>query len=99
MGIKAEEISQIIREQIKDYDSGVVVSEVGTVISTGDGVARVHGLDRVMAMELVEFRCYLFTKMAKYTSQSPPKQTVYKAFLYFLILIPMNFSACMYISC
>jgi F-type H+/Na+-transporting ATPase subunit alpha len=55
MAIKAEEISKIIKEQIKDYDSGIVVSEVGTVISAGDGIARVHGLEKVMALELVEF--------------------------------------------
>ena len=55
MAIKAEEISQIIREQIKDYDTGVVVSEVGTVISAGDGIARVHGLEKTMALELLEF--------------------------------------------
>jgi F-type H+/Na+-transporting ATPase subunit alpha len=55
MAIKAEEISKIIKEQIKDFDSGVVVSEVGTVISAGDGIARVHGLEKVMALELVEF--------------------------------------------
>jgi len=55
MAIRAEEISQIIKEQIKDYDTGVVVSEVGTVISCGDGIARVHGLEKVMALELIEF--------------------------------------------
>lgn len=55
MAISADEISKIIREQIKDYDSGVVVSEVGTVISVGDGIARVHGLEKVMALELLEF--------------------------------------------
>lgn len=55
MAIKADEISRIIREQIKDFDTSLVVSEVGTVISAGDGIARVHGLDRVMALELVEF--------------------------------------------
>ncbi|RPJ62348.1 MAG: F0F1 ATP synthase subunit alpha [Acidobacteria bacterium] len=55
MAIKAEEISKIIREQIRDFDTGVVVSEVGTVISTGDGIARVHGLEKVMALELLEF--------------------------------------------
>ncbi|MEE8587198.1 MAG: F0F1 ATP synthase subunit alpha [Acidobacteriota bacterium] len=55
MAIKAHEISRIIKEQIKDFDSGLVVSEVGTVISAGDGIARVHGLDKVMAMELLEF--------------------------------------------
>ena len=55
MSIKANEISKIIRDQIKDYDTGVVVSEVGTVISAGDGIARVHGLEKVMSLELLEF--------------------------------------------
>ena len=55
MGIKAEEISQIIRAQIEDFDAGTVVSEVGTVISVGDGIARVHGLEKVMYSELLEF--------------------------------------------
>ncbi len=55
MAIKADEISEIIRQQIKDYKSELVVSEVGTVISAGDGVARVHGLDKAMALELLEF--------------------------------------------
>jgi len=55
MQIRADEISKMLREQIKDYQTGVVVSEVGTVISVGDGIARVHGLDNVMAGELLEF--------------------------------------------
>ena len=55
MSIKAEEISQIIKEQIKDFDSNVAVSEVGTVISAGDGIARVHGLEKVMSLELLQF--------------------------------------------
>jgi F-type H+/Na+-transporting ATPase subunit alpha len=55
MDIKAEEISQIIRAQIQDYSSELVVSEVGTVISTGDGIARIHGLEKVMSGELLEF--------------------------------------------
>lgn len=55
MALKADEISKIIREQIRDYDTGMVVSEVGTVISAGDGIARIHGLDKVMALELLEF--------------------------------------------
>ncbi|MGH9428646.1 MAG: F0F1 ATP synthase subunit alpha, partial [Terriglobia bacterium] len=55
MDIKAEEISKIIRAQIEDYDSSVEVSEVGTVISVGDGIARVHGLEKVMSGELLEF--------------------------------------------
>ncbi|MBZ5534910.1 MAG: F0F1 ATP synthase subunit alpha [Acidobacteriia bacterium] len=53
--IKAEEISKLIREQIENYEQGINVSEVGSVISVGDGIARVHGLEKVMAGELVEF--------------------------------------------
>jgi len=51
---KADEITRIIREQIESYDRTVTVSEVGTVISVGDGVARIHGLDHVMAGELLD---------------------------------------------
>ncbi len=54
MQIKAEEISRIIKEEIADYDSRVEVAETGSVINVGDGIARVHGLDKVMAGELVE---------------------------------------------
>lgn len=55
MQIKAEEISQIIKGQIKDYETKVDLSETGTVISVGDGIARVHGVENCMAMELLEF--------------------------------------------
>jgi F-type H+-transporting ATPase subunit alpha len=55
VSIKAEEISALIKQQIENYDSQVQVSEVGSVIQVGDGIARVHGLDNVMAGELVEF--------------------------------------------
>ncbi|MBU0995709.1 MAG: F0F1 ATP synthase subunit alpha [Proteobacteria bacterium] len=55
MEIKAEEISQIIKEQIKDFDKKVELSETGVVLSVGDGIARVYGLEKVMSMELVEF--------------------------------------------
>ena len=55
MQIKADEISKILKEQIKDFQSGMVVSEVGTVISVGDGIARIHGLDNVMSGELLDF--------------------------------------------
>ena len=55
MAIKANEITRIIKEQIKDYGTDVVVSEVGTVISAGDGIARIHGLEKVMSLELLEF--------------------------------------------
>jgi len=55
MQINADEITKILREQIKDYAAGMVVSEVGTVISVGDGIARIHGLEKVMAGELLDF--------------------------------------------
>jgi F-type H+-transporting ATPase subunit alpha len=55
MELRAEEISQIIKEQITDYDKKVELSETGVVLSVGDGIARVYGLDKVMALELVEF--------------------------------------------
>ena len=53
--LKAEEITEIIRQQLSGIGRGVDVSEVGTVVSVGDGIARVYGLDRVMAGELVQF--------------------------------------------
>jgi len=53
--IKADEITKLIREQIENYESKIAVDEVGTVMSLGDGIARVHGLDKVMAGELIEF--------------------------------------------
>jgi F-type H+-transporting ATPase subunit alpha len=55
MEIRAEEISEIIRKQIKEYGSEVEVAETGTIISIGDGIARIHGLDKCMAGELLEF--------------------------------------------
>ncbi len=55
MELKAEEISQIIKEQIKDYDKKVELTETGVVLSVGDGIARIYGLENVMALELVEF--------------------------------------------
>jgi F-type H+/Na+-transporting ATPase subunit alpha len=55
MDIKAEEISKIIREQIGSFAVDVDVAEVGSVISVGDGIARVHGVDKAMAGEMLEF--------------------------------------------
>ncbi len=55
MEIRASEISRIIKTQIKDFEKKIDVAEVGTVLSVGDGVARIYGLDQVMAGELVEF--------------------------------------------
>jgi len=54
MDIRAEEISRIIRSQIEGFDAQVDVSEIGTVISVGDGIARAHGLEKVMSGELLE---------------------------------------------
>ncbi len=53
--IKADEITQLIREQIENYESKIAVDEVGTVISLGDGIARLYGLDKAMSGELLSF--------------------------------------------
>jgi len=55
MQLKADEISRIIQKQIEGFDTGMDIQEVGTVISVGDGIAQIHGLDRVMYNELLEF--------------------------------------------
>ena len=55
MGIQAAEISAILKEQIKNFGKDAEVAEVGRVLSVGDGIARVHGLDNVQAGEMVEF--------------------------------------------
>jgi len=60
MQIRPEEISDIIRQQIQDYDRVVEMDEVGTVLSIADGIARVYGLSRVMAGELLEFPNNIF---------------------------------------
>src|SRR5262245_27797936 len=55
MQIKAQEISEIIKKKISDFEKTVEVAEVGTVITVGDGIAKVFGLDNVMSGELLEF--------------------------------------------
>ncbi|MCB0341522.1 MAG: F0F1 ATP synthase subunit alpha [Bdellovibrionales bacterium] len=55
MSIRADEISRVLKDQIKNYTKSLEVSETGTVLSVGDGVARIYGLENVMAGELVEF--------------------------------------------
>lgn len=55
MSIKPEEISSVIREQLKRYSTKLMVSDVGTVIQVADGIARIHGLDNAMQGELLEF--------------------------------------------
>src|ERR1700760_4709869 len=53
--IRADEITKILRQEIENYERAVDVTEVGSVISLGDGIARIHGLEKVMAGELIEF--------------------------------------------
>ena len=55
MKIRAEEISQILKDQIKNYDAQVSVAETGTILSVGDGIARIYGLKNAMAGELLDF--------------------------------------------
>src|SRR5690242_14378430 len=53
--IRADEITSILRQEIENYERAIDVAEVGSVISVGDGIARIHGLEKVMAGELIEF--------------------------------------------
>jgi F-type H+-transporting ATPase subunit alpha len=53
--IRADEITKILRQEIENYERAIDVAEVGSVISVGDGIARIHGLEKVMAGELIEF--------------------------------------------
>src|SRR5579872_6433513 len=53
--IRADEIARVLRSEIEDYDKAVNVAETGSVISVGDGIARIYGLEKVMAGELIEF--------------------------------------------
>ena len=55
MKIRAEEISQILKDQIKNYDAQVSIAETGTILSVGDGIARIYGLKNAMAGELLDF--------------------------------------------
>jgi F-type H+-transporting ATPase subunit alpha len=58
--IRADEISRVLKEQIKNYNKAIEVSETGSVLSVGDGVARIYGLEKAMAGELVEFPNQIF---------------------------------------
>jgi F-type H+/Na+-transporting ATPase subunit alpha len=60
MEIKADEITEILKRQLADYEKAIDVAQVGTVLSVGDGIARVYGLDKAMAGELVDFGHDLF---------------------------------------
>ena len=56
VSIRPDEISSILKQQITDYDQSVSVSNVGTVLQIGDGIARIYGLDQVMAGELLDLK-------------------------------------------
>ena len=60
MQIRAEEISQIIQKQIEGFESSVELAETGTIISVGDGIARIYGLEKCMSGELLSFPGDLF---------------------------------------
>ena len=55
MELRPEEISSIIKQQIQRYENKIDLQDVGTVIQVGDGIARIHGLEKCMAGELLEF--------------------------------------------
>src|SRR5438046_10663228 len=60
MEIKADEITEILKRQLAGYEKSIDVAEIGTVLSVGDGIARVYGLDKAMAGELLDFGHDLF---------------------------------------
>ncbi|HVK60192.1 MAG TPA: F0F1 ATP synthase subunit alpha [Bdellovibrionales bacterium] len=70
MQIRADEISKVLKEQIKNYSKSIEVSETGSVLSVGDGVARVYGLETAMAGELVEFPGEVFGMVLNLESES-----------------------------
>ena len=55
MALRPEEITSILKQEIKDYDAGIKMESTGIILSIGDGIARVYGLDDCMAGELLEF--------------------------------------------
>ena len=60
MKIRAEEIASVIRQQIEGYRTALDVADVGSVLEVGDGIARIHGLSRAMAGEMLEFENGVF---------------------------------------
>ena len=68
MDLRPDEITGIIKDQIKNYQSKIELADVGTVVTVGDGIARIHGLEKCMSGELLEFEngnIYRFSKKAK----------------------------------
>ena len=67
MNLRPEEISSVIKEQIKRYKSELEVSDIGTVVQVADGIARIHGLENAMQGELLEFPVTIFPFSMTYT--------------------------------
>ena len=80
MDIRAAEISRVIRDQIANFDAEAQVSEVGTVLSVGDGIARIYGLDNVQAGEMVEFAneaCFRQLALKQFYAVASPRTPCY----------------------
>ena len=71
MNLKPEEISSVIKEQIKRYAAQLEVADVGTVIQVADGIARIHGLDNAMQGELLEFPGEVYGMVSRRTMWVP----------------------------
>ena len=56
MNLRPDEIANIIKEQIKNYSSKIELTDIGTVVTVGDGIANIHGLDNCLSGELLEFK-------------------------------------------
>ena len=68
--IRADEISSILKQEIRNYNKNIDISETGSVVSVGDGVARVYGLETAMAGELVEFPGEIFGMVLNLEAES-----------------------------
>ena len=66
MNLRPDEITGIIKSQIKNYHSKLELADTGTVVTVGDGIARIHGLDNCMSGELLEFETGIFGKIPHY---------------------------------
>ena len=90
MQLRAEEISQIIKKQIQNYEKAALTNETGTVLSVGDGIARVYGLEGAMAGELLEFllvHCKTLTSLSGYCLHTADDTVEYASLAITLILL------------
>ena len=77
MQLRAEEISNIIKRQIQNYEKATVTTETGTVLSVGDGIARVYGLEGAMAGELLEFPGNLMGLVLTHAPRQPRSRLIF----------------------